>query len=411
MRAVTALTPEQRFFAKIEKQSNGCWIWQSTVNPYGYGGFWFEGKSVFAHRWAYERIHGSVPKGLVLRHSCDTPSCVNPDHLSTGTTMENSQDAKDRGRLGRSANRLDETTAKLIRAKYVDGFSPTDIAKQYGVSLKTVYNVGKGRTWAAETADVAPKICPTCNGSGHLASYSDDKDTGMPSGLPQEAVGGLPREGEPPTLGQSRDSKDSPPTAQIHAQDECTPTNNCPEWCHCRKCGGFKPGGMPYGFSCVCSNCQCGITWHTRRPEPKCPECGAPPLADSQDASNPSETPNSSTQTQSECACGGIAPFHYDKCPNKQKTQNVLTHCPYCGDELYMTPSGLMQSVRRHDVQRELHKNGFNKHKPCGFCGGPADSQQVSRPPGDTASAFCYPCQVGWDPDKETHSCKESNND
>lgn len=27
---------------------------------------------------------------------------------------------------------------------------------------------------------------------------------------------------------------------------------DCPDWCHCRKCGGFKLGGMPYGHSCSC---------------------------------------------------------------------------------------------------------------------------------------------------------------
>lgn len=76
-------------------------------------------------------------------------------------------------------------------------------------------------------------------------------------------------------------------------------------------------------------------------------------ISEAQNDSNHSETPNSSTQIQ-----------------------NV---CVFCGDEVYKTPSGLMQSVRRHDVQRELHKNGFNKHKPCGFCGGPADSQQAAK--------------------------------
>jgi hypothetical protein len=28
--------------------------------------------------------------------------------------------------------------------------------------------------------------------------------------------------------------------------------HTCEEWCHCRECGGFKPGGVPYGNSCSC---------------------------------------------------------------------------------------------------------------------------------------------------------------
>lgn len=28
--------------------------------------------------------------------------------------------------------------------------------------------------------------------------------------------------------------------------------HECEEWCHCRTCGGFKIGGVPYGPSCSC---------------------------------------------------------------------------------------------------------------------------------------------------------------
>lgn len=32
--------------------------------------------------------------------------------------------------------------------------------------------------------------------------------------------------------------------------------NKCEDWCHCKTCGGFKLGGVPYGHSCFCPENQ-----------------------------------------------------------------------------------------------------------------------------------------------------------
>lgn len=39
---------------------------------------------------------------------------------------------------------------------------------------------------------------------------------------------------------------------------------------------------IEHPYTMVCSSCQCGLTWHTRRPVAKCPECGAPPMKDAE---------------------------------------------------------------------------------------------------------------------------------
>ena len=41
------------------------------------------------HIVAYELRHGSVPCGLELDHKCNTPLCINPDHLEAVTHREN----------------------------------------------------------------------------------------------------------------------------------------------------------------------------------------------------------------------------------------------------------------------------------------------------------------------------------
>jgi hypothetical protein len=50
------------------------------------------------YRDFYERIRGPVPKGVVLRHKCDSRLCMNPNHLEPGTPKDNVDDMMARGR-------------------------------------------------------------------------------------------------------------------------------------------------------------------------------------------------------------------------------------------------------------------------------------------------------------------------
>jgi hypothetical protein len=51
-----------------------------------------------AHRVAWIKAHGPIPTGLVVRHICDNPPCVNVDHLVLGTDADNIHDMHERGR-------------------------------------------------------------------------------------------------------------------------------------------------------------------------------------------------------------------------------------------------------------------------------------------------------------------------
>lgn len=98
MRKVRA--PEERFFAKVEVQLNGCWLWTGGVAD-GYGRFHIgyetddTVKTVGAHRWSWEHANGSIPEGHQIDHvkakGCTSKLCVNPDHLEPVTPRENSR--------------------------------------------------------------------------------------------------------------------------------------------------------------------------------------------------------------------------------------------------------------------------------------------------------------------------------
>lgn len=81
-------------------------------------------RSTSAARVSWELANGrSVPPGLVVRHKCDNPPCVNPAHLETGTPAENEADKVLRGRVRppqpRTSTRPASVRAKEHRAKVI----------------------------------------------------------------------------------------------------------------------------------------------------------------------------------------------------------------------------------------------------------------------------------------------------
>jgi hypothetical protein len=80
---------EERFWSKVAKVGEGCWLWNGAIVSSGYGCFWSAGRAVGAHRWSYQRIVGPIPSGLHLDHLCRVRNCVNPAHLEPVTQAEN----------------------------------------------------------------------------------------------------------------------------------------------------------------------------------------------------------------------------------------------------------------------------------------------------------------------------------
>lgn len=119
--------------------SNGCWVWQSSISTKGYGKFHPQ-KNVYlrAHIYYYERKFGKVPDGLELDHTCRNRRCVNLDHLEPVTKLENIR----RG----AATKL--TVAEVIEIRKLGGtMKQSDIAERFKVSRTNITHILSGKTW------------------------------------------------------------------------------------------------------------------------------------------------------------------------------------------------------------------------------------------------------------------------
>jgi hypothetical protein len=58
-----------RFDSKLRHCKSGCIEWMGSTMWKGYGRFFYAGKNVRAHRFAYW-LEADIPEGLVLDHKC-----------------------------------------------------------------------------------------------------------------------------------------------------------------------------------------------------------------------------------------------------------------------------------------------------------------------------------------------------
>ena len=132
--------------------ATGCLMWSRAKLPAGYGQTCLPGsqKKIFVHRAAFWAENGYLP--VVVRHRCDRPGCVNPEHLVGGTQADNVRDMEDRKRTARGEQiRSAKLTAESVIALRADreaGAHFSVLAAKYGVTKSVASKAAARKTWS-----------------------------------------------------------------------------------------------------------------------------------------------------------------------------------------------------------------------------------------------------------------------
>lgn len=84
-------------------------------------------------------------------HKCDTPRCINPDHLELGTAQSNVDDMIAKGRWTGRKRKITPQQSEKMRELHFRGWSHSAIAREFSVSWRTVLN------YIGRVGDVARK--------------------------------------------------------------------------------------------------------------------------------------------------------------------------------------------------------------------------------------------------------------
>ena len=130
---------------------NNCVLWNKSRNQDGYGHQRFNGQVCGAHRVAWQKANGPIPKGMLVLHKCDNPPCVNVDHLFLGTHADNKHDCMSKGRHKLPDNsgekhgmsKLSNSDVRLI--KTLKGcFLQREIGAMFGVDQSHISDIHNG---------------------------------------------------------------------------------------------------------------------------------------------------------------------------------------------------------------------------------------------------------------------------
>lgn len=140
-----AKSAEDYLNQRLDK-SGDCWIWVKGKDRGGYGQCHASKYAkklgvTRAHQMAHVVWNGKIPKGKIVCHKCDNPSCCNPNHLYAGTWKSNVHDCLKRGRYRNGVNPKVDYNEIL---KYKGKKTCFQVSKKYNISFSRVCQIWRG---------------------------------------------------------------------------------------------------------------------------------------------------------------------------------------------------------------------------------------------------------------------------
>jgi len=118
-----------------------CQEWTGGKFTAGYGSVRINGKAKKAHRVSWEDHVGPIPEGMCVCHTCDNPSCINPNHLFLGTHQDNMRDKVNKGRQWKGGHGLKLTNDQIEQmvSEYTGAYGELSaLGIKYGINRNTV---------------------------------------------------------------------------------------------------------------------------------------------------------------------------------------------------------------------------------------------------------------------------------
>lgn len=111
-------------------------IWTRALNTDGYARM---AGNIKVHRLVNKLSTGEDNHGKVVRHTCDNPKCINPNHLIVGTHLENIMDRDLRNRTYKKITK--EVVTKVKALLNLNSFTQKEIAILIGIDPRRVSDI------------------------------------------------------------------------------------------------------------------------------------------------------------------------------------------------------------------------------------------------------------------------------
>ena len=142
-----AKTPEDYLAQRTRiDDETGCHLFTGVLDRDGYGQVHAAAtakqlKVTRAHQMAYKTFVGDYEKGLLVCHTCDNPTCINPDHLFVGTNNDNVQDMVKKGRA-RSGSKPKVNYEEVLAVK--GEMNCFEASEKFAISFSRVCQIWRG---------------------------------------------------------------------------------------------------------------------------------------------------------------------------------------------------------------------------------------------------------------------------